>query len=118
MSLLLIHSTLLLYNINIINYNKKYSSWDFVSILFHNFYNSNVNIENTYFLRITRLPGAVPQPLFLLLIFFGCILFFRSFSSFKEIEAVFFFQNKLGSSSIFKNIIVFSFNCFGLHYFF
>ena len=54
---------------------------------------------------LTRLPGAVPQPLFLLFIVSGCITFF---------EVVFHFQKnwgrlplkKLRSSSIFKNIEV------------
>ena len=37
----------------------------------------------------TRLPRAVPQPLFFLLIVFGCIIFFRSSSIFKNIEVIF-----------------------------
>ena len=38
-------------------------------------------------LRITRLPGAVPQPLFLLLIVVGCIIFFEVVSIFKNIKS-------------------------------
>ena len=64
----------------------------------------------------TRLPGAVPQSLFLLLIVLSCIMF---------LKVVFHFQKKMRSSSFkkidvvfhFKNIIVFTFNCFWLHYF-
>ena len=41
----------------------------------------------------TRLPGAVPQPLFLLLIVFDCIIYLRSSSIFKEIEVVFLKTN-------------------------
>ena len=32
----------------------------------------------------TRLPGAVPQPLFLLLIVFGCIIFFEVVFDFQK----------------------------------
>ena len=48
---------------------------------------------------ITRLHGAVPQPLLLLLNVFGYITFLRL-------------------SSIFKNVIVLTFNCFGCITFF
>ena len=40
----------------------------------------------------TRLPGAVPQPLFLLLIVFGCIIFFKSSLIFKKIRTSSFFK--------------------------
>ena len=33
---------------------------------------------------LTRLPGAVPQPLFLLLIVFGCIIFFEVVFNFQK----------------------------------
>ena len=57
--------------------------------------------------KTTRLPGAMPQPLFLLLIVFGCIIFFEVVFDFPKKLGRLPFSKKLRSSSIFKNIIVF-----------
>ena len=40
----------------------------------------------------TRLPGAVPQPLFLLLIVFGCVIFFEVVFDFQKNYDIFLFQ--------------------------
>jgi hypothetical protein len=78
--------------------------------------------KKTPLILLTRLPGVVPQPLFLVALFFFEVVFqlkkFEVVSHFQKYGGCLPFSKKLRLSSIFENIIVLTFKFFWLHNFF